>query len=98
VLAGILIAILTGLLLGGLLPVAIDVETNSQVASRISPTLLDLAMVAAAGIAGAHATSRSDVADALPPDRDRRPARARRAGPPGGPRRTSDPIVAKGPP
>ncbi len=43
-----------------------DVATNSQIASRITPTLLDLGIALAAGAAGAYALSRHDVSDSLP--------------------------------
>ena len=44
----------------------ISFNTNSQIISRISPSLTDLGVALAAGAAGAFATSRSDVADSLP--------------------------------
>lgn len=44
----------------------ISVETNSQIAGRISPRLIDLFTALAAGAAGAFAMSRDDVADSLP--------------------------------
>ena len=40
--------------------------TSSQVASRVSPTFLDLLIALAAGAAGAFAVSRADIADSLP--------------------------------
>ena len=40
--------------------------TNSQVASRITPTIVDLLIAVAAGGAGAFALSRPDVSDSLP--------------------------------
>jgi uncharacterized membrane protein len=45
-----------------------DISTvaNSQVASRIGPTLVDLMIAVAAGGAGAFALSRPDVSDSLP--------------------------------
>ncbi len=43
-----------------------DLATNSQIASRITPTLLDLGIAMAAGAAGAYALSRHDVSDSLP--------------------------------
>ena len=39
---------------------------NSQIVGRISPSLTDLAIALACGVAGAFAMSRSDVADSLP--------------------------------
>lgn len=44
----------------------ISVETNSQIAGRISPRLIDLAAALASGAAGAFALSRRDVSDSLP--------------------------------
>jgi uncharacterized hydrophobic protein (TIGR00271 family) len=44
----------------------ISVTDNSAIASRISPSLTDLAIALASGAAGAFAMSRSDVADTLP--------------------------------
>lgn len=44
----------------------ISFTTNSAITSRISPSLLDLAIALASGAAGAYATSRPDVATSLP--------------------------------
>jgi uncharacterized hydrophobic protein (TIGR00271 family) len=44
----------------------IDVETNSQIVSRVSPRLVDLYAALGAGAVGAFATSREDIADTLP--------------------------------
>ena len=44
----------------------ISFDTNSQLAGRISPRLIDLYVALAAGAAGAFALSRDDVADSLP--------------------------------
>jgi uncharacterized hydrophobic protein (TIGR00271 family) len=65
-LGGVALTIGLSAVYGGLLPWDIDPVTNSQVASRIAPTLLDLIIAVAAGGAGAFALSRPDVADALP--------------------------------
>ncbi len=65
-LGGILFAIGLSVLFGASLPFDIDPVTNSQVASRVSPTLVDLIIAIAAGGAGAFALSRPDVSDALP--------------------------------
>ncbi|MCC5952276.1 MAG: DUF389 domain-containing protein [Acidimicrobiia bacterium] len=48
------------------LPVLADLDTNAQIASRVSPTFLDLLIAIAAGAAGAFALAREDVADSLP--------------------------------
>lgn len=44
----------------------IDPVSNSQIAARTAPRLIDLAAALATGLAGAFATSRSDVSDTLP--------------------------------
>ena len=44
----------------------VDVTTNTEVLSRISPTAADLAIAIAAGSAGAYALARRDVSDSLP--------------------------------
>ena len=63
---GVALAIGLSLLIGAILPFEIDSLTNSQVASRVSPTLVDLMIALAAGGAGAFALSRPDVSDSLP--------------------------------
>lgn len=65
-LGGAALAIGLSAVYGGILPWEIDPATNSQVASRIAPTLIDLIIAIAAGGAGAFALSRPDVSDALP--------------------------------
>jgi uncharacterized hydrophobic protein (TIGR00271 family) len=44
----------------------ISFTSNSQITSRVSPRLIDLAVALASGVAGAFAMSRDDVADSLP--------------------------------
>lgn len=61
---GITVAIGVGALSGFLF--GLDVATNSQVQARINPTLLDLGVALAAGVAGAYGLSRPDVSDSLP--------------------------------
>ncbi|MGA9278719.1 DUF389 domain-containing protein [Ilumatobacter sp.] len=63
---GVGVAVGTGFLMTAILGPSTDVDANSEIASRISPTLLDLGIALAAGAAGAYALSRSDVSDALP--------------------------------
>jgi len=63
---GIAIAIGIGALLAVILPASVDIATNSQIVSRLMPTVLDLVIAVAAGAAGAYALSRPDVSDALP--------------------------------
>jgi uncharacterized membrane protein len=53
-------------LLGLLVPVEIVAATNSQVAGRVSPRLVDLLAAIATGLVGAFALIRSDVSDTLP--------------------------------
>ncbi len=63
---GISIAVGTGAFVSLVLTAAINVETNSQIASRTSPTLVDLVVAIAAGAAGAYAIARPDVSSSLP--------------------------------
>ena len=65
-LAGIGFAIGLSIVFGWTGTLEISAVTNSQVASRISPTIVDLAIAIAAGGAGAFAISRPDVSDSLP--------------------------------
>jgi uncharacterized hydrophobic protein (TIGR00271 family) len=65
-LAGIGFAIGLSVVFGWSSAVEISAVTNSQVASRITPTIVDLAIAMAAGGAGAFALSRPDVSDSLP--------------------------------
>ncbi len=44
----------------------ISFTSNSQITARVSPSLIDLAVALASGVAGAFAMSRDDVADSLP--------------------------------
>lgn len=59
-------AVLLAYLLTLLVPGKSLVLDNSQITSRVSPGLLDLVIALAAGAAGAFATGREDVSDALP--------------------------------
>ena len=63
---GTLVAVVVGFLTSAVFGQGTDVDTNAEIVSRISPTLLDLVIALAAGAAGAYALSRSDVSDALP--------------------------------
>jgi uncharacterized hydrophobic protein (TIGR00271 family) len=65
-LAGIVFAVGLGILFGWMYGPEVSTVTNSQVASRIGPTLVDLLIAVAAGGAGAFALSRPDVSDSLP--------------------------------
>jgi uncharacterized hydrophobic protein (TIGR00271 family) len=64
--AGTALVVGSSLLLAGILPGSLSVTGNSQVASRTAPRMIDLVIALAAGAAGAFATSREDVSDALP--------------------------------
>jgi uncharacterized hydrophobic protein (TIGR00271 family) len=65
-LGGIVLTISLAWLLSGMIPNLDSVISNSQVASRTSPNLLDLGIAIAAGAAGAYGVSRVEVSDALP--------------------------------
>lgn len=66
VLTGVTIAVGIGWLLPLLTSIAVDVEVNSQIVSRTSPTLLDLLVAIAAGAAGSYALARPDISSSLP--------------------------------
>jgi uncharacterized hydrophobic protein (TIGR00271 family) len=63
---GVLVCIGLAALYAAALPFSVDLAGNAQIVSRVSPTLIDLAIALAAGGAGAFALSRPDVGDALP--------------------------------
>lgn len=63
---GTFIAVGVGFLLGVVSPVLIDTAANDQITSRSVPTVLDLAVAAAAGAAGAYGLCRTELSDALP--------------------------------
>ncbi|MEX1287187.1 MAG: DUF389 domain-containing protein [Acidimicrobiia bacterium] len=63
---GVAVAIALSFLLSKYVGGFLDVERNTQIASRVAPTLVDLAIAVAAGAAGAFANARRDVADSLP--------------------------------
>ena len=65
-LGGIGFAIGLSILFGWAYGPEISAVVNTQVASRIGPTLVDLVIAIAAGGAGAFALSRPDVSDSLP--------------------------------
>jgi uncharacterized hydrophobic protein (TIGR00271 family) len=62
--AGVVIAIAYSM--GTLDILSISSATNSQVAARVSPSLIDLIAALATGAVGAFALIRSDISDALP--------------------------------
>ena len=63
---GVLFAIGLSIIFGWIYGPEVSAVTNTQVASRIGPTLVDLIIALAAGGAGAFALSRPDVSDSLP--------------------------------
>lgn len=66
VLVGALAVVLIGYLIGLTVNGPVVADTNSQVAGRVSPKLIDLIAALATGGVGAFALVRSDVSDALP--------------------------------
>ncbi|GAA4799688.1 DUF389 domain-containing protein [Actinomycetospora chlora] len=66
VVAGALLVVVIGYLSGLLSPVPEVAATNSQVASRVAPELVDLVAALATGAVGAFALVRPDVSDTLP--------------------------------
>lgn len=63
---GAVVVVLIGVLATVLIPGGIDLQGNSQITGRTSPTILDLVAAIATGIAGAVGLSRRDVAAVLP--------------------------------
>lgn len=66
IVGGVTAAIAVGYLFGLLQPVDVVAATNSQVASRVNPHLIDLVAAMATGAVGAFAQCREDVSDTLP--------------------------------
>lgn len=66
VLAGMAIVISVGFLLGLTHYGLLVADTNSQIAARVSPRLIDLLAALATGAVGAFAVIRPDVSDTLP--------------------------------
>jgi uncharacterized hydrophobic protein (TIGR00271 family) len=66
VLAGATVVVAIGYLVGMSHAVDVIAATNSQVAGRVSPKLIDLVAALATGVVGAFALVRSDVSDTLP--------------------------------
>ncbi|NML53881.1 DUF389 domain-containing protein [Streptomyces sp. R302] len=66
VLAACAVVIVVGMLFALVLPETYDLLSNSQIASRTSPGLMDLVAAVATGLAGAVALARRDVAAVLP--------------------------------
>ena len=66
VVAGALVVVALGFVLGLLEPVPEVAATNPQIAQRVEPGLVDLVVALATGAVGAFALVRSDISDALP--------------------------------
>ena len=63
--SGIVVNILIGVLIGLITVNRMPLDLNPQIVGRTAPTLLDLTVAVAVGVAGAFALSRRDVADIL---------------------------------
>jgi uncharacterized hydrophobic protein (TIGR00271 family) len=63
---GMATSILVGFVLSQVMSSAFDPTSSSQIMSRTSPRLVDLAAALATGLAGAFATGRKDISDTLP--------------------------------
>jgi uncharacterized hydrophobic protein (TIGR00271 family) len=66
VVTGAIVVIAVGWIVGRLVPYEVVAATNSQVASRVAPRLIDLLAALATGAVGAVALARSDISDTLP--------------------------------
>jgi uncharacterized hydrophobic protein (TIGR00271 family) len=66
VIAGAAAVVAIGWAFGAIAPVDVVADTNSQVAARVHPRLIDLIAALATGAVGAFALARSDVSDTLP--------------------------------
>ncbi len=66
VLAGAAAVVLVGWALGHLVALPVVAATNSQVAGRVHPRLIDLVAALATGAVGSVALARSDISDTLP--------------------------------
>jgi len=64
--AGAVAVVFIGWAIGKFVPFPVDAASNSQVASRIHPRLIDLVAALATGAVGAFALVRSDISDTLP--------------------------------
>jgi uncharacterized hydrophobic protein (TIGR00271 family) len=65
VLAGAAAAVVLAVIIGRWAPMAIPLEANTQVTSRVSPNVLDMGVAISAGAAGAFATVNSRVASSI---------------------------------
>lgn len=62
----VVFVIAIGIVLTIILPVAVNPDTNGQIAGRVSPNLIDLLIAIATGLVGGFAITRSDLAGVLP--------------------------------
>ncbi|WP_062211159.1 DUF389 domain-containing protein [Demequina oxidasica] len=63
--SGVVVSILLSYAFAAWVPVATALDTNSQITSRVTPTLLDMLIAVAAGAAGAFATVNSRVSASI---------------------------------
>ncbi len=66
VVSAVAAVIAIGAFLAVLLPELHSIQDNSQITSRVSPTIVDLVAAATTGLAGAFAVGRRDIGDILP--------------------------------
>jgi uncharacterized hydrophobic protein (TIGR00271 family) len=66
VVAGAATVVAIGWLTGRFVPYPVIASTNSQVAARVTPRILDLVAALATGAVGSVALARSDISDTLP--------------------------------
>jgi len=65
VVGGVAVSILTAWIVASWAPHFVPIATNSQVVSRVSPTLIDMMIAVAAGAAGAYATVDKRVSSSI---------------------------------
>lgn len=63
---GMAMAVIVAIGVTAIIPVDVDMSTNSQVLARTSPRLVDLIIALASGFVAALASIRSDIPDAVP--------------------------------
>lgn len=63
---GMALVVMVSIGLTAIIPVAADMETNTQVLARTSPRLVDFLIALAAGFMAALASMRADIPDAVP--------------------------------
>jgi uncharacterized hydrophobic protein (TIGR00271 family) len=66
VIAGAAAVVAIGWLMGRFVPYPVIAATNSQVAARVTPRIVDLVAALATGAVGSVALARSDISDTLP--------------------------------